>query len=239
MMFDFLIPYIHLIVYFLVLLIVLYTKTLIVEKAKIRALRSKNRVLTEETEEIKSRYIKEIEGIKKDHQLDIEKRKHQYESKKEQYIQFFKLLDDFNAKSIVEMQEKFIPIINEFNLNYLDAATQKNKKGETNATNVFSEKSLKLMLDANKELTRIKQETNTIRIIASDSILKTLDLLELAYDKCFEVSSKMLTDLQVQMMNNDQEGMMKSQRDIRAAGNVILKYRSELIQQMRIELNEI
>ncbi|MCD4788962.1 MAG: hypothetical protein K8R37_03090 [Bacteroidales bacterium] len=202
-------------------------------------MRKKNKLLTEETEEIKSKYNKEIEIIKKEHLLDIEKRKYQYESKKEQYINFFKLLDNFNTDSNVIAQEKMIPIIEEFNRNYLNAANRNNKRGETNATTVMSKKVQKLMFESNKELSRIKQETNTIRIIASDSILKTLNLLELAYDRSFEESSKMMKDLQIQMMTNDQEGMKRSQREMQEIANAILKFKNDLIQQMRIELNEI
>jgi len=132
-----------------------------------------------------------------------------------------------------------IPIIEEFNRNYLNAANRNNKRGETNATTVMSKKVQKLMFESNKELSRIKQETNTIRIIASDSILKTLNLLELAYDRSFEESSKMMKDLQIQMMTNDQEGMKRSQREMQEIANVILKFKNDLIQQMRIELNEI
>lgn len=239
MKFDFLIPYIQYIVYVLIGLILLYLRTLVKERAKIRVLRKKNKLLTEETEEIKSKYNKEIEIIKKEHLLDIEKRKYQYESKKEQYINFFKLLDNFNTDSNVIAQEKMIPIIEEFNRNYLNAANRNNKRGETNATTVMSKKVQKLMFESNKELSRIKQETNTIRIIASDSILKTLNLLELAYDRSFEESSKMMKDLQIQMMTNDQEGMKRSQREMQEIANVILKFKNDLIQQMRIELNEI
>jgi hypothetical protein len=239
MKFDFLIPYIQYIVYVLIGLILLYFRTLVKERAKIRVLRKKNKLLTEETEEIKSKYNKEIEKIKKEHLLDIEKRKYQYESKKEQYINFFKLLDNFNTDSNVIAQEKMIPIIEEFNRNYLNAANRNNKRGETNATIVMSKKVQKLMFESNKELSRIKQETNTIRIIASDSILKTLNLLELAYDRSFEELSKMMKDLQIQMMTNDQEGMKRSQREMQEIANVILKFKNDLIQQMRIELNEI
>jgi len=239
MTFDFLIPYIQWLVYFIIALIVLYLRTLIQEKAKNRVLRKQNAKLIDETELIKSKYNKEIEAVKKEHQLDIEKRKYQYESKKEEFIQFFRLLDEFSSYFNIEMQEKLLPIIDEFNRNYINAASRNNKKGETKATTVFSKKIQELMFDANKDLTRIKQETNTIRVIASDSILRTLDLLELAYDKSFEESSQMMKDLPVQMLTNDQEGMANSQKRIQVIANVILKYKNDLIKQMRVELNEI
>lgn len=239
MSFDFLIPYIQIIVYTSGGLLILYIRTLIVEKAKVKTLLKKNRQLTGESEEIKSKFNKEIEEIKKDHQLDVEKRKYQYESKKEQYLIFFKILDNFSAESNYKMQAEMLPIVEEFNRNYLNAASQNNKKGEIQATTVFSKKVQRLMMDANKELTRIKQETNTIRLIASDSILNTLDLLELSYDKNFEESSRMMKELQIQMLTNDQDGMAKNQRTMEAIASVITKYKNELIRQMRIELNEI
>lgn len=239
MTFEVLIPYIQWLVYFTIGLIVLYVRTFVKEKAKNKVLRLQNSKLVDETESIKSRYNKEIETIKKEHQLDIEQRKYQYESKKEQYIQFFRLLDDFSSKANIEMQEKLLPIIDEFNRNYLNAASRNNKKGETKATTVFSKKIQELMFEANKDLTRIKQETNTIRIIASDTIIKTLDLMELAYDRSFEESSQMMKDLQVQMLTNDQDGIANNQNRLQAIGNVILKYKNDIIQQMRSELNEI
>ncbi|MDP2692493.1 MAG: hypothetical protein Q8O88_02520 [bacterium] len=239
MNFDYLIPYIQYIIYFLLGIIALYIRTLVIEKAKINSLRKKNNILIEESEKIKSKYSKEIEEIKKGHLLDIEKRKYQYESKKEQYINFFKLLDNFNTDSNVNAQDKMIPIIEEFNRNYLNSVNRNNKKDESNAITVMSKKVQKLMLDSNKELSKIKLETNTIRIIASDSIIKTLDLLELAYDKSFEESSKMMKDLQIQVIAKDQEGIKKSQREMQVIANVIMKLKNDIIQQMRIELNEI
>lgn len=239
MKFDFLIPYIQWLVYLLIGFIVLYLRTLITEKAKNRVLSKQNAILTEESESIKSKYNKEIESIRKEYQLDIEKRKYQYESKKEQYLQFFRILDSFSATSNIEMQKKMMPLIDEFNRNYLNAASRNDKKGETNATTVFSKKIQNIMLDANQELIRIKNETSTIRLIASDSILNTLDLLELAYDKSFEASSQMIKDLYAQMLTNDQEGMSKNQSKIQTIANLILNYKNDIITQMRLELNEI
>ena len=226
--FDFLIPYIEWFVAIFVLLIVLYLRTYITERAKINALKSQNAKLT-----------REKESIKKDFQLEIERRKYQYESKKEQFIRFFQLLDSFGSNAHLEMQGKMMPIIDEFNRNYFKAAIQNDKKGEMKATAVFSSKLEELLFDAMKELTRIKNETNTIRLIASEPILRTLNLLELAYDKGFDVSSKMMKELHSQMATNDQEGMAKNQLKMQAIANLILNYKTALIDQMKMELNEI
>lgn len=81
-----------------------------------------------ETEKIKSEYNRELENLKKEHQLDISKRKYQYESKKETYFKFFQLIDQFTRENNVKNQENLIPILDEFNRNYLYAASQNNKK---------------------------------------------------------------------------------------------------------------
>ena len=171
---DFIEPYLAYIVLLFFVLLILYIKTYVSEKAKIKALKNENEKLVNETER-----------IKKDFQLEIAKRKYQYESKKEQYLKFFKLLDEFSNENNIKTQEKFFPIVEEFNRNYLNATSN-----ETNAITVFSKKIQKLMLDANQDLLRIKQETNTIRLIASDAVLQKLDLLTLAYDNSMEVSNK-------------------------------------------------
>ena len=86
---------------------------------------------------------------------------------------------------------------------------------------------------------QIKQETNTIRIIASESVLKTLNLLESGYDREFEELSVMLQRLPNYMQENDQKGIIEDKRKIEEVVNVILKHKNNLIQQMRVELNEI
>jgi len=101
-----------------------------------------------------------------------------------------RLTDEFSNDNNVKTQGKFLPIVEEFNRNYLNATSNGNKRNETNAITVFSKKIQKLMLDANQDLLRIKQETNIIRLIASDAVLQKLDLLTLAYDNSMEVSNK-------------------------------------------------
>lgn len=221
-------PYIAYILIAFFALIILYIKTFTAEKAKIKALKSENKSLTQETE-----------NIKKEFELEISKRKYQYESKKEQYVQFFKLLDQFTSEANKSSQEKLLPILDEFNKNFLNASSRNDKKGENNATTVMSKKIQKLTFEANESLMRIKQETNTIRLIASNEIIKKLDLLELAYDKNMEMATKMMNQLTKQVMLNDQIGMKKNQNDIEVSGLVIKNIKNEIIQLMRKELDEI
>jgi len=223
----------------LVGLIVLYVRTYLKERAKISALKSENRKLIEQSESIKAKYSKEIEEVKKNHQLDLEKRKYQYESKKEQYLNFFRLLDSFTREANKTTQEKLLPILEEFNKNYLNAASVNNKKNETKAVTVMSKKIQKLMFDANEDLIRIKQETNTIRLIASDKIIEKLNILELAYDKNMVKANKMMSDLPKLMLLNEQNKMSENQKEIEISGMVIQNIKNDIIELMREELDEI
>lgn len=225
---KFLEPYLIYMIFAFLGLLILYIKTYTTEKAKMEVLKSENKKLIEETER-----------IKKDFQLEISKRRYQYESKKEQYILFFKLLDQFTNEANKSTQEKLLPILDEFNRNFLNSSSRNDKKGENNATSVMSKKIQRLTFEANEGLIKIKQETNTIRLIASDRIIQKLDLLELAYDKNMEQAIKMMNDLPKQMMSNDQYGMKKSQREIEISALVIKEIKDEIIELMRKELDEI
>lgn len=225
---KFLEPYLIYMIFAFLGLLILYIKTYTTEKAKMEVLKSENKKLIEETER-----------IKKDFQLEISKRRYQYESKKEQYILFFKLLDQFTNEANKSTQEKLLPILDEFNRNILNSSSRNDKKGENNATSVMSKKIQRLTFEANESLIKIKQETNTIRLIASDRIIQKLDLLELAYDKNMEQAIKMMNDLPKQMMSNDQYGMKKSQREIEISALVIKEIKDEIIELMRKELDEI
>lgn len=224
---------------FIFSLFIIAIKSYFTERGKLKAQMAENKKLVEQSESIKSKFNKELEEFKKEHQLEISKRKYQYESKKEQYIKFFRLLDDFSNENNIKTQEKFLPILEEFNRNYLNAASTNKKKNETAAVTVFQKKIQQLMFDSNKDLIRIKQETNTIRLIASDEILKRLDLLTLAYDDSFEASSKMMSNLAPLIIENNQDKMKTNQRELEICGMVINNIKNEIINLMRRELSEI
>lgn len=224
---------------FILSLFIIAIKSYFTERGRLKAQISENKKLTQQTEVIKSKFNKELEELKKEHQLEISKRKYQYESKKEQYLKFFRLLDEFSSENNSKTQEKFLPILEEFNRNYLNATSGNNKKNETNAITVFQKKIQQLMFDANKDLIRIKQETNTIRVIASNEILQKLDLLTLAYDESMEESNKMMKNLLPLMLEKNQDKMKANQRELEISGMVINNIKEEIINLMRKELGEI
>ena len=92
----------------------LYFTAYLKEKGKSLALQEGVNFLEDEKQRIVSKYQKDIEDVKKEHQLDIEKRKHQYESKKSQYYKFMEEIDEFNGCLARSLSGTFSQIMLEF-----------------------------------------------------------------------------------------------------------------------------
>lgn len=208
-------------------------------KIKNNLLLKNNKKLTKETESIKSNFNKELEELKKEHQLEISRRKYQYESKKEQYINFFKIMDTFTFILSEKTIAKLTPILDEFNRNFLTANTNNNKKSETKATIVYQKKLQKLMFESTEELRKIKGETNTIKLIASDDVLEKLEFLEHLYEKSLEDSNKIISSLSRKILAGESDSLKQDENSINLTGEIILKTKNELIFLMRKELSEI
>jgi hypothetical protein len=196
------------------------------EKGKNKALLSDIKRLTEEKEKVVTEF-----------QLDLAKRKYQYETKKEQYFKYFNLIDQFNAEGNKQVYEKFLPIINKFNKDFL--AAQLNKKKELLATNAFSDAVNKMMLENNDKLFKIKHETNTIKLIAGEKVLSLLNDLEYYYDLSFDKSSALMKQMGQLIVERQDDRIKEGQIELEAIGQLINRTKQQLVSQVRQELNEI
>ena len=229
-------PYSNYLIPGLLTLLIIFVKSYVSEKGKLTALESKNKELVKQSESIKSQYSKELEELKKEHQLDISKRRYKYESKKDTYIKFFQLIDQFTREQNIKNQESMILIIDEFNKKFLNAV---NSKDKTLAITLMSKKAQKLMIEANDELLRVKQETNTIRLIASSEILDKLNQLDIAYERSLDLSNKMMTSLPKNIMTNDTAKLEEEKYNVELSAQLINKIKDNIISLMRTELDEI
>jgi len=157
MWFNILVPYLNIIVVAFIGLLILYIKTYISERAKNKALNFNIKKVTEEKEQIISRFQKELEDVKKEHELDITKRKYLYESKRDAYNQFFFFLDNYNTKMNVEWTNNFLPVLEKFNKDFLKAS---NKTHQSKIVTNFTNTTIQLTKEAYKDYTKLKSETN-------------------------------------------------------------------------------
>lgn len=214
----------------------IFFKSYLNEKGKLKALKSENAKLINQTEEIKAKYSRELEELKKEHQLDITKRKYKYETKKEAYTKFFSILDEFSYDNNIKTQENMQPILEEFNRNYLNA---KNESQQNKAVVVMSKKIQNITFESLKEVTRIKNENKLIKLIASDDIINKLNLLDQALDNSSDVANNAIKSLPTLMLTNNQAQIEKDKNNIEVWGDIVKKINAEIMQLMRKELNEI
>jgi len=228
-MFEFLIPFINYLVIGTLALLILYFKTLVSEKAKNRVLRGEIEELTRKTEQVKHEF-----------KLDFEKRKHQYESKKTQYIHFFTILDQLSVESFEVAKTKFLEVVNSFNRNYLLAPPNKqNPSNLSKEATLLSKKITNILLETNKDQARLRQETSAIRLIASDSVIESINKLDNLYTSIYDRTSNMMTEFPKNMISGRTDKIKLNEAEIKLISNQIILLKNGLIQKMRDELNSI
>lgn len=171
------------------------------------------------------------------YKLEIEKRKYRYESKREQFVKYFNLIDDFARKSNEELLSKFLPMVNAYNEEYLTGYG--NKERETAAITKFSSGIQTILFEANQDLLRLRGETNGIKIIAGKKTLDLINEMDKQYDESFELSGTMLTKLITAVATNDFSEINELQEHVKEIGAKILRTKDSMIEQIRIELDEI
>lgn len=203
-----------------------YLTSFVKEKGKNSALIEDLEKITEEKEKVSAKF-----------ELDISKRKYKYEDKRTQYFKYFNLLDQLSVQSNKEAQEEFYPAITEFNISYLTAYEDIEKV--TIATANFMNAVNKIMFKSNESFLKLRQETNTIKLIAGPAVSKTLQETEIAYEKALDTSAQMMRDLAENIITQKQDIQIKQQSEIEEIGKSLLLLKEKLIQEVKNELDEI
>jgi len=236
MSFQFLWPYLNYILGLLVILTVLYIRSFTSEKAKNGALLKDIKKLTEEKESVVAKYQKELEEIKKQHDLDIAKRKYQYESKRDAYIKFLTFLDNYNAQAAAILPEKFFSITEKFMKGYRTSVNSQKRNAQI--TEYFA-KTMELTQNGYSDYNKLKQETNMIRLSASDNVLKNLEDLEQFTKASLDEATFMMEKIPKLIEWNDKELRKEHQEFIETLTKDIETQKKYLIKFMRLDLDYI
>ena len=196
------------------------------QKTKNKALLSDIKKLTNEKEE-----------VKKEHSLEVEKRKYQYESKKNEYFRYFNLIDSFSATNTKDFIEQFSPIITKFSNDLI--ISNENKELQAKAISEYNGEVQKLVFKANENLIKIKQETNTIKLIAGNQTLKILSEMEVLYEKSMAVAGDLMKSMNKLIIMNDKSDFQNLQNDLEEVGREIISNKESLIREIREELDVI
>ena len=219
---DILIPSISLILGLIIGFFSSYFK----EKGKNLALIEDLKELTDEKEKISSEY-----------QLEIAKRKYQYEDKRTQYFKYFHLLDELDAEGIKSVTSEFLPAMKTFNEEFLKSNNDNDKM--TVAITKFSNSVNNLMIKSTESYIKIKRETKTIKLVAGDTVLQLLQEIELNYSDSLTKSSEMMKELSHNIISGNQESINSQQKEIEVIANNINDLKEQLISEVRKELGEM
>lgn len=90
-----------------------------------------------------------------------------------------------------------------------------------------------------EELLKVNSETNSIRLISSDTMDDLLNKLETTVKKSTDDASEMLKFMVTPEFWTDQSLIIPLQKKSESSGQLVLASRNELRNRMKIELNEI
>jgi len=223
------------IVSFLLGMFVVYITAYTKAKGKNKALQEDNIRLENDKQKVVAQHRNETEVLKKQHSLDIEKRKYQYEEKRHQFSKYFKLLDEFNNRSNQTFAEEFYPIMNEF----FSAIIESEDDVYQTELIKFNEKIQVLTHKLHEESLKVSTETNSIRLISSPEIDKLLDAMELAIKQVTDQSTEMMNFMMCEDFIKDQSLITPLVKRSEESDAVVKGYRNDLIAQMKKELDEI
>ena len=198
------------------------------KRAEFRALKQTNAALQKENEAIRSSY-----------ELEVSKRKYRYEEKLRQYSNFFSLIDACSKEMNSRTQQQCIEAIDRFYSQFLHAVNQNDSAAESTAASNFQSELTQIMMDANDYLIKFRQETNAIKLIASDEIVELLEMFDSKMEESIRISTSCLQDLQSLILQQNSQQLEVNQNHINNIGQEINLIKRRIISLMKQELNHI
>lgn len=198
------------------------------KRAEFKALKENNSSLQKENEAIRSSY-----------ELEISKRKYRYEEKLRQYSNFFSLIDSCSNEVNSRTQQQCMDAINRFYSQFLLAVDANDSVAESNAASNFQRELTQIMMDANDYLIKFRQQTNTIKLIASNEIIGLLELFDSKMEESMKLSTICLQDIQSLILRRNVQQLEINQTQINIIGQEIVLIKNKIINLMREELDQI
>ena len=187
----------------------------------------------------KIRHTRELESLKQSLNLDLERRKKVFEMKSSSYEGYFHNVDAFHAKHKNDYQDILTPLFNDFNRKFQEAESIGDKQASTEATIWFSQEIQKITFDGFHELQSLENQTNTLKLTASDEVAQILEELKQLYKQAFDISSEQISKFVEIITQENHELGNQLQAKANELGEKVKTKSEELRQCMRLDLREI
>jgi gas vesicle protein len=214
-----------------------YVAAYLKKKAQNRALLEDVRRLEEEKRSVEKKFVAEVEQVKKEHNLEIEHRKYQYEDKRKVYSDFCNDLDKYQSQGQVIFKERMMPMMTRL-LESIEDSDGSTKSVEVSFSDYFSEMLL-LCNDLNLAFVEVKNQTNKLRLSTSDEAESLLNDLLINLEQTKDLSTDFMQYLATPNGMNDKDKQTELTNILTELGLQNEIIRTSLIKQMKNELQNI
>lgn len=183
------------------------------------------------------KHDRELKKLQHSLNLDLEQRKVAYTLKVAQYEKYANMIDDFGKKYQTELMAKMLPLLSEFMLGVQMNVNNQDKIN--NLISVYVQKSLLLNNEINQEYMKIKAETSSLKLIASDNLLQVFNQLEHHIEYSMRISNIFISEAGNYILYNKMDEIEKFQNEINSLSALIQEQSQLLNKVMRDELKNI
>jgi len=184
--------------------------------------------------EINKRWEISPASIKKPRVVDKEKRECRYDEKRQQFVNYFTLLDEFHRKNNEIFTLQFHPIMNRF----LASNSVKDEADRSRAILEFNREVQTLFNQLYEEQQKVNSETDSIRTFSSDVLDELLDKLESAVRQSTDDAAEVLKFMATPELWADQSltaPLQKAENSVQ----LVLTCRNAVRSRMKMELDGI
>lgn len=184
--------------------------------------------------EIKNQWEIPPAEFKKPVAVDIEKRECPYDEKRQQFVNFFTLLDEFHRKNNAIFTLQFHPIMNRF----LASNTVEDEIARNRAIVEFDEEVQELFNQLYEEQQKVSSETDSIRSFSSGKLDELLDNLESAVKQSTDDAAEVLKFMATPELWADRSLALPLEKAENSV-QLVLTCRNAVCSRMKVELNEL
>jgi len=173
-------------------------------------------------------------AIKKPRLVGIEKRECRLDEKRQRFVNYFTLLDEFHRKNNEIFTLQFHPIMNRF----LASNSVKDKADRSRAVLEFNSEVQLLFNQLYEEQQKVNSETDSIRSFSSDTLDEQLDKLESAVKQSTDDAAEVLKFMATPELWADHSLTAPLQK-AEISVQLVLTCRNAVRSRMKMELDEI
>jgi hypothetical protein len=182
--------------------------------------------------EVKTQWNVPPAVIHRPHAAGIEKRECQHDEKRQQFVNYFKLLDEFHRKNNEIFTLQFHPI----RYRFLSSNSVKDEAGRNRAIAEFNSEIQALFNQMYEEQQKVNFETDSIRSYSSATLDGLLDKLESAVKQSTDDAAEVLKFMATPELWADQSFTAQLQKAENSV-QIVLACRNAVRSRMKIELD--